>query len=153
MKGDGMVGKPISREEALLISRGILEKAEAERSSPGSVDNPREEDLEFGAYQEWARTTAIYPNVGNNIDYPTLGLCSEIGEVAGKVKKIHRDSGGVITPEIANAVGKELGDVIWYIAAICWELGLDMSAVAKENMDKLNSRLDRGTLGGSGDNR
>lgn len=153
-----MNGKPISRKEAVAISMKILEEAEAGRirtaeqeasACPISYDD----DLGFDAYQKWASTTAVYPNVGKNINYPTLGLCSESGEVAGKVKKLHRDHGDAITPEIRQALIKELGDIMWYVAATCSELGLDMSVVARENMDKLNSRRDRGTLGGDGDDR
>lgn len=50
----------------------------------------------FSQYQEQAAKTARYPDVGNNLVYPTLGLTGEAGEVADKVKKIFRDKGGVI---------------------------------------------------------
>lgn len=104
-------------------------------------------------YQFEARKTAIYPDVGRNVYYPTLGLAGEAGEVAGKVKKIQRDDGGIVTDERRAALGKELGDVLWYVAQVATELGLTMDGIAQGNLDRLKSRQDRGVLTGDGDNR
>ena len=104
-------------------------------------------------YQERSRATAVYPGAGENLLYPTLGLCGEAGEVAEKVKKMVRDDGGVLSPERRLALSKELGDVLWYVAQLASEAGLDLAAVAEENLDKLLSRQARGALQGSGDDR
>jgi len=109
--------------------------------------------LNLNDYQTFVKEISVYPNVGENIIYPVLGLCGETGEVAEKIKKVIRDNNGVITKEKQIEIGKELGDVIWYIAAICNELKLDLSDVLLANMEKLNSRKDRDKLQGSGDNR
>ena len=109
--------------------------------------------MTFDEYQELSKETAIYPNVGSNFDYPTFGLCGEAGEVAEKVKKIHRDRGGEVDDECKAAVAKELGDVLYYVAAVAWEFGLSMDYVAKNNVEKLHSRMERGKLRGDGDNR
>lgn len=90
---------------------------------------------------------------GNNAYYPTLGLCGEAGEVAENMKKCYRDDQSVITPARKEALKKELGDVLWYVGAICTEVGLDMECVAECNLEKLQSRQERGVLGGSGDDR
>ena len=63
-------------------------------------------------YQSRSRATAVYPQVGDNILYPTLGLCGEAGEVAEKIKKMVRDDGGVLSDERRAALSKELGDVL-----------------------------------------
>ena len=47
-------------------------------------------------YQLESRSTARYPDAGNNLIYPTLGLTGEAGEVADKVKKLIRDHNGHI---------------------------------------------------------
>ncbi len=109
--------------------------------------------LTFREYQELARTTAIYPNVGKNFVYPALGLAGEAGEVVEKVKKILRDEKGKVTQHLKRAIAKELGDVLWYVAMLAYELGLDLEKVAKENLKKLKGRKERGTLHGEGDER
>ena len=109
--------------------------------------------MNFAEYQGFARETAVYPDVGHNITYAVLGLCGEAGEVAEKVKKAIRDDHGTIHPERKEAIKKELGDLLWYIAATCSELDISLEDVATGNLNKLASRAQRGVLKGSGDNR
>ena len=86
------------------------------------------------------------------ISYDGLGL-GEAGEVQGKVKKIIRDNGGIITPESIDDIKKELGDTLWYIASMCENLGITLEDVAKSNIEKIHDRNARGVRRGSGDNR
>ena len=104
-------------------------------------------------YQNQSRKTWGLIHTDHPIVYPTLGLANEAGEVAGKVKKIFRDKGGQISEADRQALKDELGDVLWYLAQICTELDLTLQEVAEANLSKLFSRLERGTLGGDGDNR
>jgi len=108
---------------------------------------------DFNDYQDLAMTTAVYPQQGSNLAYPALGLNGEAGEVAEKVKKIIRDKGGVLDEEDRQALKKELGDVLWYVAAMCSEVGLRMGEVAELNISKLRDRQTRDRLHGSGDER
>jgi len=109
--------------------------------------------MDFTDYQNKSRKTARYPAIGHPVIYPTLGLTNEAGEVAGKIKKIFRDKNGVIGEEEREALKGELGDVLWYLAQICTELGLSLDEVAEHNIAKLFDRLERGKIGGDGDNR
>lgn len=109
--------------------------------------------MHFEEYQQQSRTTALYPDVGKNFVYPTLGLVGEAGEVADKLKKTIRDDRGIVTDIKKEEVKKELGDVLWYVAQLSTELGLSLEDVARENLDKLSSRKMRGAIGGSGDDR
>jgi NTP pyrophosphatase (non-canonical NTP hydrolase) len=109
--------------------------------------------MNFEEYQQKSRRTALYPNIGNNFIYPTIGLAGESGEVAEKIKKVIRDKNGVADEETKEAIKKELGDVLWYVAQLATELGLSLDDVAENNIAKLASRLERGALHGSGDNR
>jgi len=109
--------------------------------------------MEFNDYQKKSRRTALYPNQGNNFIYPTLGLAGESGEVAEKIKKIIRDKEGKFNDDDKVDITKELGDVLWYVSQLSTELGITLEDVAKENIKKLESRLERGTLSGSGDDR
>lgn len=105
-------------------------------------------------YQAGAMTTAIYPGKGTIVGlmYAALGL-GESGEVQGKVKKILRDSGGFVADEARVKIQAELGDLLWYVAAMCTELGVSMDDIAHENLLKLADRKVRGVISGSGDSR
>lgn len=108
--------------------------------------------MTFNEYQRAARGTAIYPQ-DMKVVYPTIGLAGETGEVAEKVKKTIRDKQCIFDPDTTRELAKELGDVLWYIAAIAGDLGLDLDDVAQMNIDKIHSRQDRNLLHGQGDNR
>ena len=109
--------------------------------------------MNFTDYQTQSRKTAKYPAIGHPVIYPTLGLTNEAGEVAGKIKKVFRDKGGIIGEAEREALKGELGDVLWYLAQVCTELDLSLDEVAGHNLEKLFSRLERGKIGGDGDNR
>lgn len=112
---------------------------------PGNVT-----PLSLNDYQDGAAETAIYTDKGL---YPALGLAGEAGEVAGKVSKVLRDDGGIFTDEVKTDLKKELGDVLWFVAAMARDLDFTLEEIAQANLDKLASRKARGVLGGSGDNR
>ncbi|MFN0139838.1 MAG: nucleoside triphosphate pyrophosphohydrolase family protein [Pyrinomonadaceae bacterium] len=99
--------------------------------------------MNFEEYQSEASQTALYPRRMANLDYPTLGLAGEAGEVANIVKKIQRDHDGVITDEIRGKLKDELGDVLWYISACADELGLTLNEIAEFNVGKLAKRHNR----------
>ena len=104
---------------------------------------------------EYAKTTdqtAIYPEAGTGSDlelyYLSLGLTSEAGEVAGKIKKLIRDQ--VLD---LGAVAYELGDVFWYLARMCVAIGYDPEDILEININKLLKRKATNTISGSGDAR
>lgn len=134
--------------------------------------------MNLADYERQAMASAFYPNQGSNPGYTALGLAEETievfeklqsailsplwqvinlmiktGNVAGAIKKVLRDKGGVIDDVSRRAIGNELGDVLWYIAALARELGLSLEDVARLNLEKLEGRVQRGTLGGAGDER
>lgn len=109
--------------------------------------------MNFNEYQQKALETAVYPNIGNCLYYPVLGLSGEAGEVAEKVKKLYRDDAGILKPERKDSIKKELGDVLWYVAMVAWECKLELNDVAETNVTKLHERKVNGKLHGSGDNR
>ena len=82
-----------------------------------------------------------------------LGLAGEAGEAADKVKKILRDKGGYASEDDRAALVKELGDVLWYVANVARYLDVNLSEIAKGNIDKLESRRKRNKLHGEGDER
>lgn len=114
------------------------------------------ERLTFDDYQMSTDSTAIYPEAGSGstlaLAYVGLGL-GEVGEVQGKLKKVIRDDSGELSQDKREALAGELGDVLWYAARLASELGYTLESIAQANLDKLNSRKERGVIAGSGDNR
>ncbi len=108
----------------------------------------------FSEYQRRAILTRAYPSLSPIIDifYAALGL-GEAGEVQNKVSKIVRDDGGKLTEERKKAIGKELGDLQWYIADLADHLGLSLEDIAEDNLKMLQERKAQGKLHGDGDNR
>ena len=111
--------------------------------------------MNLNEYQAKSAATAVYPEGDSAIPYCALGLCGESGEVAEKVKKVLRDGSGSFSDATTakDAIRLELGDVLWYLAQLATELGLTLEEVAEANLQKLQSRQQRGKLGGSGDGR
>lgn len=108
--------------------------------------------VDFNSYQRSAEGTAIYPDQ-HKIIYPALGMAGEAGEVANKVKKLIRD-GPENRPETwREDIASEIGDVLWYCAALANDLNLTLGMIASQNLNKLQKRKAKGTLGGSGDTR
>jgi NTP pyrophosphatase (non-canonical NTP hydrolase) len=105
-------------------------------------------------YQQQALTTVISQNddLKDTLHW-VLGINGEAGEVADKVKKIIRDKDGQISQADKVDLAKEIGDVLWYLAVFAHDLGFSFDEVAQQNLAKLQSRQQRGVLGGSGDNR
>ena len=115
--------------------------------------------MNFNEYQAKCYKTAIYPNLGDNIIYPAICLAGEAGEVANKIGHWIRDRGYFQGKDVKpnqymkNELVKEMGDVMWEIAMLAYELNINLDDVAKMNIEKLDSRKRRGKVSGSGDNR
>ena len=104
-------------------------------------------------YENLAGQTAIFPKE-KALEYLALGMTSEAGEVAGKVKKLIRDGDEVEGFEMKKiAIASEIGDVLWYCAMMAKEVGVPLNTIMQENLKKLHGRKERGTLQGSGDTR
>jgi NTP pyrophosphatase (non-canonical NTP hydrolase) len=116
-------------------------------------------------YQEEAYKFA---NFGSNPAYAYAGLAEEAGEVLGKYAKFIRKHDGIdphhaeksfpkaFAEDLAKYkedLEKELGDVMWMVAAIATINNLDLKGIMRKNLDKLTDRLNRGVIIGEGDNR
>ncbi len=105
-------------------------------------------------YQKQALTTALTSgDEFKDLLHWALGINGESGEIAEKLKKIIRDKQGEVSQKDKEELAKEIGDVLWYLAALADHLGYQLDDIARQNLDKLKSRKERGVLGGSGDNR
>jgi NTP pyrophosphatase (non-canonical NTP hydrolase) len=108
--------------------------------------------MDFGEYQTKARKFKKYSNE-YKITYPALGLASEAGEVCDKIKKNIRDEDNSLSDDDRVEILKEIGDVLWYCAMLCDDMHMPLDQAALMNLQKLNSRLSRDVISGSGDNR
>lgn len=127
-------------------------------------------------YQEISSGTAIYPGQGTPLGlcYVALKMNGEAGEFAEHVGKAMRDDSfiplifadvstrrteqvasldGYLTDDRYDKLVKEIGDVLWYVAAAARELGITLEEAANANIRKLQDRQRRNTLQGSGDER
>lgn len=106
--------------------------------------------IDFKKYQQEAMKTRMYPDE-HRLTYTTLGLTGEAGELANKVKKVMR--GDANREELIEGIKGEMGDVLWYLAALADDLGVELADIADENIRKLKSRQTRGAIQGGGDQR
>lgn len=135
-----------------------------------------ERALTLNEYQKLAMTTCM--ESCENFSYMFINLVGEVGEFASKVAKAIRKremvvtdgdiwpdydhnlcvSGGIealdtINPELRPGLRKEAGDILWQLSGLCKVMGWDLEDVARENLDKLQSRQKRHCIDGEGDNR
>jgi NTP pyrophosphatase (non-canonical NTP hydrolase) len=106
--------------------------------------------MDLRTYQRFAEEYMMYPR-RIAYEYPALGLVGEAGEVANKVKKLARDH--LDPASIKDDIKSELGDVLWYVAAVATEFDIDLDEVGRANLIKLADRKARNVIRGSGDNR
>lgn len=116
-----------------------------------TLDEYQRDAILFATFPFYPCLTTVGPSVAEVPLYPLLALAEEAGEVAGKAAKAIRD--GASWDVLRASMGKELGDVLWQLSAVAYHFDLSLGEIAKGNIDKLNSRLERGVLGGSGDER
>ena len=125
---------------------------ELDLGAQSNESNKYKKVSDLDMYQQVAKTTAIYPRE-QAIIYPTLGLTGEAGEVANKVKKIIRDGSDKNNEDLVQAISSEIGDCLWYIAVLASDIGVKLSDIASDNLEKLANRKKNNTIHGSGDTR
>ena len=92
-----------------------------------------------------ARTLINAPGFGISdndimIIWNAIGLAGEAGEVAELVKKGIFHQHGIDREKMV----KELGDVMWYVAALCTKLDMDLGVIMEVNIRKLEKRYPDG---------
>ncbi len=97
----------------------------------------------FGEYQKLARVThgaADAPRTEHHFAIDALGIAGEAGEVADYIKKIVGHGHALDKAKLS----KELGDVLWYCAALADDAGLSLADIATGNIEKLRARYPDG---------
>lgn len=109
--------------------------------------------MDFDDYQKKSTHSIILPELLYDLKYLGIALAEETGEVAGKIKKLFRDADGKLDESQKTDLIREMGDMFWYLARMADTLKIPLSLVAKMNLEKIKSRVDRQKIHGSGDNR
>lgn len=136
-----------SNQEAIQLEMEFMADIEAEKSKVSLYDQHRKDTMMLNEYQQRIEQFIITEGHDRLMEN-TLGLVGEAGEVAEKIKKGIRDGKYDI-----EGLKKELGDVLFYVAALSTWIEEDLSEVAEANVTKLLDRKVRGVIGGNGDNR
>lgn len=114
-------------------------------------------DVDEISAREYAHKAHKFATYGDNIAYPLLGLAEEAGEVAGKAAKWIRKNGGRMDmendPALREDMKKELGDCAWMMNELMLKFGFTWEQIFCHNVERLQDRLNRGVIVGSGDNR
>ena len=96
----------------------------------------------FKNYQEFVKSiTKDFDDKEKEIMTWGLGISGEAGDVAGCIKKTYSHGN-----DQKQGIRENLGDTLWYIAAICNFFGWDMEDVFSENVDKLKKRYSSGVF-------
>ena len=96
--------------------------------------------MTFTDFQKEARKYLTYPDMGNHVVIPSLGIAGESGEVVERIKKVCRDKNGVLSDDDKNYVARQLGDLIGYVAALASEITADLDDVAEGQLELLKKR-------------
>lgn len=95
--------------------------------------------MDFARYQQAAIKTLQEPALGTDpVTVPLLGLVGEVGSLATAYKKRLRDGPGLASGK--QHLREELGDVLWYVAALTHRFGLDLEDIAAASLVKTNDR-------------
>ena len=98
--------------------------------------------MEFSAYQRAARETSQLRLGGpQGAIAPMLGLASETGSILNIYKKYLRD--GIDLAANREFLREELGDLLWYAAAVATACGLDLEDIAEANLRRARDRYPR----------
>ena len=92
------------------------------------------EMTELEEYQQWVSSVSAK----RGLQWATLGLTAEAGEVSGEVEKWLRKNYGSAAP--TEKILDELGDVLWFAAEICNSLDITLDDVIMHNIQKINER-------------
>ena len=123
--------------------------------------------MDADEYQRRTELTQLYSiaarefvtsSMMQQLDWLELAYCTgklngEAGEAAEIVFKAFRGSMGNLSGEDKYKLQKELGDIMWYVARISDMIGVPLSEIMSQNLEKLQDRKERGVLHGSGDDR
>ncbi len=104
--------------------------------------------MKLNEYQELAAETDQFPEEEEDASFstelsrarlvPLLGLVGEVGSVLVEYKKLVQ--AGPVHSRFREQLAEELGDMLWYLAAVATKAGLTLEEIAQQNLDKTRDR-------------
>jgi NTP pyrophosphatase (non-canonical NTP hydrolase) len=119
------------------------------------TEPPREIGVSLMDMNEYQTRAHVFAEYEFNL-YPEYGLVEEVGELFSlRARRLRGDLDykEVNGDEFRAQVKKELGDILWNLSELCGRYKTTLDEVAIANLEKLESRKERGVLKGEGDNR
>jgi len=101
--------------------------------------------MNFEEYEKFAKET----DLDNGITYYYMGLAEECGEIMGLRKRMLRGEGSINYDKLQD----EFGDILWYLTMLAQKHNMSLEKIAARNISKLQDRMARGVIKGSGSNR
>ena len=89
--------------------------------------------MNFTEYQDRASRSDVLPD--KDALMPLLGLAGEVGQLVAEYKKRERDAVGYRA--FKDEIREELGDILWYAAALARSNDLDLGDIAAANLTKV----------------
>ena len=77
-----------------------------------------------------------------DLNYFTIGLGGEVGEVLNEIKKLHRDDNDILTEYRKERITSEMGDCMWYLQGMCDKLNINIEDIFKSNIKKISENND-----------
>jgi NTP pyrophosphatase (non-canonical NTP hydrolase) len=95
--------------------------------------------MDLNEFQKQAALTVQTPATEHSASIvPILGLAGEVGELINEYKKFLRD--GAAHVRFRERLAEELGDVLWYVAETATKFNLELTDIARQNLEKTRAR-------------
>ena len=102
-------------------------------------------------FDEYQKEAMYFRMPTADSSYALLNLGGEVGELYSAIAKQLRD--GTDEDKLMADIKKEIGDILWCMAAIAEDINTTLQEIAIGNIQKLTDRKSRGVISGSGDER
>jgi len=107
--------------------------------------------MDIKRYQKFVNKTAFFPRStqGRNISYLVMGIVEEVGEIYEVILKKNKlkETDNYLNEYVITQIIKELGDLVWYITAICNEMTFSLGCLIQYTKVKIiNNNINHSSL-------
>tara|TARA_B100001094_G_scaffold293595_1_gene313562 strand:+ start:429 stop:764 length:336 start_codon:yes stop_codon:yes gene_type:complete len=87
-----------------------------------------------------------------DLNYYSIGLGGEVGEVLNEIKKLHRDDNDILTEDRKTKIISEMGDCMWYLQGMCDSINVNIEDIFQSNINKISKNKSSLIKNSSNDN-